>query len=318
MHCNDRKFPKIPPNPERSNILYNQIFLQGRNIIETEGTYVSNWFPIISFPEELRFHQFDGRMIHKGFDLKTLTFPGVTYKNYLCTFGWEYDFMYQLPMTETYDSSKTIKIKTSDLFDGAYKSNFIENSEAQRLIVQLTNKAFMNRMHEKGICQYELSNKTGYYFKKDQLEKNKINKIWMVGKQKEKNWHFGISAAAKLYPYHVLMVSSHIFFTENGTDLIQSKRMQHAARRRQGKDWWNDDWRSKLMAFADYLTDYDNSFYLEMGSEEEILISTKPMEFRSNFSYELPNKQILTDESELSDMNLLNELDQELNEDTDE
>jgi len=59
--------------------------------------------------------------------------------------------------------------------------------------------------------RYPLS---GYWIEKGKLEKNKFEKVQLVGKLKEKNWHFGISAAGKLYPFPVLMVSSRILFTQ--------------------------------------------------------------------------------------------------------
>jgi hypothetical protein len=162
-------------------------------------------------------------------------------------------------------------------------------------------------MKDKKLNEYEMSNKLGYWFKKDELEKDKFNKIQMVGKQKEKNWHFGISAAAKLYPLHVLMVSSHIFFTEDGIKLIESKIVQHSARRRQGKNWWNDDWKSKMLAFVKYLSDDDNSFYLEVGSEERILVSNSPLAFLSKKSYTLPETNTLEEEADYSDLYDLDE-----------
>jgi len=302
--------PKNNPDPAKSNSLYQQIFLHNKGVIEKEEIYDSNWFSILSFPNELRFHNFE-KLIPKGFDARELTFPAIPHKNYLCTFGWEYDFMHQLPKTETYDSSKTIKIPTREIFSGQYNTEFISNFECQRLIVQLINKAFELRMKEKGVREYAMSNKVGYWFEKDKLEKDKFNKVQLVGKQKDKNWHFGISGAGKLYPFPVLMILSHVFFTQDGKTLIDSKGIQHSARRRQGKNWWNDDWRNKLLAFVKYLSDDESSFYLEVGSEEKILVSNEPIQFKGNTSYNIPEKNTLEEEVELADINGLDDLDEE-------
>jgi hypothetical protein len=118
----------------------------------------------------------------------------------------------------------------------------------------------------------------------------------------DKNWHFGITAAGKLYPYNVLMVSSHIFFTSDGKTLIASKDKQHKARRKQGAKWYNKEWREKLLAFVKYISDDENSFYLEMGSEEKITISNQPLQFLGKVSYEIPNTKNLEEETELSDL----------------
>ena len=302
--------PKNSPDLAKSNQLYQQIFLHDKSVIEKEEIYDSNWFSITSFPDELRFHEYDWRL-PKNFDVRELTFPAIRYKNYLCTFAWEYDFMHQLPKTETYNGDNTIRIPTEDIFSGNYNTDFISNAECNRLIVQLLNKAFEKRMKEKVVQEYSMSNRIAYWIEKGKLEKDKFNKVQLVGKQKDKNWHFGISAAAKLYPFPVLMVSSHIFFTEDGAKLIETKSVQHSSRRRQGKNWWNDDWKTKLLAFVKYLSDDDNSFYLEVGSEEKVYVSNAPIQFKGNVSYNIPDSNTLEEEIELSDINGLDNFEEE-------
>lgn len=302
--------PKNSPDLAKSNQLYQQIFLHDKSVIEKEEVYDSNWFSIISFPDELRFHEYDWRL-PKDFDVRGLTFPAIRYKNYLCTFAWEYDFMHQLPKTEKYSGNNTVRIPTADILAGKYNTDFIGNFECQRLIVQLLNKAFELRMKNKNVREYQMSNKIGYWFEKGKLEKDKFNKVQLVGKLKEKNWHFGISGAAKLYPFPVLMISSHIFFTQDGTNLIETASIQHSSRRRQGKNWWNDAWRSKLLAFIKYLSDDDKSFYLEVGSEEKVHVSNEPIQFKGNVSYNIPDSNTLEEEVELSDLNGLDNLEEE-------
>jgi hypothetical protein len=302
--------PKNVPDPNKSNLLYQQIFLQGKSVIEKDEIYDSNWFPIISFPDELRFHDYDWRL-PKKFDVRTLTFPSVRFKKYLCTFAYEYDFMHQLPDTEEYDNKKTIRIPVAQILSGEYDSNLISSAECQRLIVQLINKGFELRMKEKVVQQYEMSKEIAYWIEKGKLEKDKFNKIQLIGKMLDKNWHFGITAAGKLYPFNVLMVSSHIFFTSDGKTLIASKDQQHKARRKQGAKWWNNDWRTKLLAFVKYISDNDDSFYLEMGSEEKIVISNQPLQFLGKVSYVIPNETNLKEESELSDLTNIDDFDEE-------
>jgi hypothetical protein len=297
-----RNVPKNPPDPSKSNLLYQQIFLHDKGVIEKEEIYDSNWFPIISFPKELRFHKYEWRLPN-DFDVRKLTFPAMRFKQYLCSFAWEYDFMHQLSKTETYNSSETVRIPTAEILSGEYDSDFIRNYECQRLIVQLINKAFELRMKEKEVREYQMSNKTAYWIEKGKLEKDKFDKIQMVGKQKAKNWHFGISGAGKLYPFHVLMISSHIFFSSDGIHLIESKSMQHTSRRKQGKNWWNDKWREKLLTFIRYISDDENSFYLEVGSEEKVIVANEPLKFIGKISYLVPSENNLEEESELADVN---------------
>jgi hypothetical protein len=84
------------------------------------------------------------------------------------------------------------------------------------------------------------------------------------------------------------------------------------ARRKQGAKWWNNDWRTKLIAFVKYISDDDNSFYLEMGSEEKIIISNQSLQFLGKVSYEIPNGKNLEEESELSDLTNIDDFDEEI------
>jgi len=304
-----QKTPKNSPDPDKSNLLYQQIFLHNKGVIAKEEIYDSNWYPIQSFPEYLKFHVFE-RYIPKGFEIRALTYPAIPYKNYFCTFASEYDIMDQLPMTERHNN-KTLIIPTSEILSGEYDTEFIRNAECQRKIVQIINKSFEAQMKKKGLREYQMSNSIGYWIEKGKLEKDKFNKIQLVGKLKEKNWHYGISGAGKLYPFNVLMISSRIFFTHDGINLIESKSIQHSARRKQGKNWWNDAWRSKLLAFIKYISDDESSFSLTVGGDEYIRISNEPYKFIGKVSYNVPNENNLEEETELYDLNDVDNPDEE-------
>ena len=169
-------------------------------------------------------------------------------------------------------------------------------------------------MKDKEVREYQMSNTFAYWIEKGKLEKDKFEKVQMVGKLKEKNWHFGISAAGKLYPFPVLMVTSRLIFTQDGVNLIESKSIQHSSRRRQGKNWWNDKWREKLLAFVRFLSDEHDTFYLEVGSEEKIVISNEPQKFIGKMSYIIPSENTLEEESELADINDYEDIIEELDE----
>ena len=142
----------------------------------------------------------------------------------------------------------------------------------------------------------DMSNKTSFWIKKGVLEKDKIDRIQLVGKQKDKNWHFGISGNVKMFPERCFVINSHIWFTYDGQELIQEASKQHSARRKQGKNWWNNDWRNKTLAFMKYLRDDDESFHLILGSEERAEISITPIMFESPVTYVDPNKANLPED----------------------
>jgi hypothetical protein len=275
-------------NYDEVRSLWQTVYLHNRQPLQKSETYLSNWFPIVDLPKVLRFHKFK-YAIPYGFDLNSLPFPVVVFKDFVGTFAWSYDFLSELPRTDTYDQSKTIEISTEDILNGKYGGSFIQNKEAKNIVVQLLNKGFDRSLQKKSVSIYLMSNKTSFWIKKDVLEKDKFNKILLVGKQKEKQWHFGISGSAKMFPERAFLINSHIWFTSDGTNLIPESSKQHSARRKQGKNWWNNDWRSKTVAFMQFLAEQDEKIVLDLGSEEYARISTSPIMFTSSVSYVDPN-----------------------------
>lgn len=297
----DKGLKPTQTDAEKANSLYEQIFLQNLTPIVKDEIYTSNWFPIMDFPDELRFHYFD-RLMPKDFNLNKLCYPATTYKNYLCTFAYEYDFMDDLPNTEIYNPQTTIRISTKEILEENFSSDFISVQDAKRLIVALCNEGILRFFLSKNVSSYKMSNKIGFWLKKGVLPKDKFNKVLLVGKQKLKHWHYGISSYMKLYPMPVFVFNSHIYFTSDGETLIDKLSIQHKARRRQGKGWFNDDWKNKMQAFAYFLSQNESTFMISMGSEEKLIVSSSPKEFISNKSYIIPSKDLLDEEVELSDI----------------
>jgi len=245
-------------------------------------------------PKLLRFHYFK-HFIPDDFVINSLPYPAFIYKKYyLATFAYCYDFMEELPRTDQYRKSQSIEMSVDEIINSTYTFTFIQNKIARNIIVHLLNMAFDKAMqNNKNISVYLMSNKMSYWIKKGVLEKDKYEKILLVGKQKEKHWHFGISGNAKLFPELSFTINSHIWFTSNGENLIPSPSIQHAARRRQGKSWWNNDWRNKNIAFMKYLSESDGAMQLPLGREELCRISNEAILFKSPLRYIDPNKDNL-------------------------
>lgn len=282
--------PKNEPDFTKANDLYGQLVLQDKGVVEREEVFDSNWFPIEVFPEELRFHNFGDR-IPRGFNLDRLPYPAVIFGNHLCTFACEYDFVDELPKTQVYSGHQTRRIPLADILKGRLLGDFIDVITAQRLVVRLLNRAFESYMRGMQFREYLMGRRTGYWAEKGRFEKNKVNKILLVGVQKSKYWHYGISVSARLYPFPAISVSSHIFFTEDGIKPIDSISIQHSSRRKQGKNWWNNDWRTKLIAFMKAVSDQEPVLSLPVGGKEMVRIRTSSVQFRATAGYLDPDAE---------------------------
>lgn len=287
--------PKNNPNYEEVNLLWQTVFLQNKKPLLKPESYASNWFPITELPKVLRFHNYKNA-IQEDYNLRFLPFPSVRYKKYIATFAWCYDFLKELPKTESYNPQESYEINVREIIEGNFSSDFISNKVAKNLIIQLLNKGFEESVKKKPVAMYVMSNKISFWIQKGVLEKDKFNKTQLIGKQKDKQWHFGISGNVKLFPEKCFVINSHIWFTSNGTDLIPEASTQHTARRRQGKNWWNNDWRSKTISFVEFLSEEDGTIHVQLGSEEFAKFSNIPITFSSPVSYNDPNKDNLPEE----------------------
>jgi len=292
----NQNVPKDPPNFLKSNMLYQQIFLHDKGVITKNETYDSNWFPIVEFPEELKFHEM-GIQLPIDINLKQQPFPIIQYKNFLCTFASE-PFIKQ----NIGQISKTLRLKTSDILTGTFVNDLNNEKDCKRLLIQIINDAFDLSMEAKSLREYQMSNKKAYWIEKGKLDKDKMQNILLIGKQKKLKWHFGISGTGRLYPKPVLMISSHIFFTYDGFRLVESKAMQHSARRRQGRNWWNDTWRTKLMFFVKYLSEEKDLINMPVGENENICVAAAPLKFASDVSYNTPKNNRLKEEVEIEEL----------------
>lgn len=286
---------KTTGNYEQVKLLWENIFLHDKKPNTNAEIYSSNWFPILELPTELRFHKFK-YALKQGPNPDELLFPVVRYKDYIATFAWCYDFIDDLPKTTIYNKEDSYIIPVEEILSGGFESKFIDNKTAKNIIVRLLNKAFDTGLKRKQVSIYEMSNKTSFFINKDVLEKDKFNKVQLVGKQKEKNWHFGISGNVKMFPERCFVIYSHIWFTTDGKTLIPEAGKQHQARRKQGKNWWNNDWRKKLEAFMQFLADDEDSIHLYLGSQEIVKIGINPFQFESPVSYNDPNEENLPGE----------------------
>jgi len=296
--------PKVPikETPDFAFIqnYWATIYLNDRKTIEREETYSSNWFPFISFPENLYFHNFKG-MIPKGFDWKKMPFPTLGYKRLTVTFGSCYDFIEQLPMTEQYNLANSTKYNVAKILNENLEDDFISNKTLRNFINNLISVGFINTMKQKDLMLYEMSNKTSFCFPKDVNDERKFGHGQLVGKRKERQWHYAFSSFPDLV-HNVLVLRSHILLSENG-ELVTSKRIQQSGRRKQGANWWNKHWKHKLLSSVSNIVDEDGVLRIEVGANDYVLVSGEPLTFKSNISYIDPDeaKEALDDHPDEED-----------------
>lgn len=300
----------IPKNPE-INFSYvaqwwkNQQLAQ-QSVINAPEKYTSNWLPIRSFPEKLFFHDF---RIEKYWQADSRHCACRLFKNHLVTFADHDEFEKEDIYPKGYDPSKTRAVDVKSILDKTLESDFISAEEAMWLLINILNKAWEKTFLEKGLIYYEISRRRKVLFPtKGLFTKDKIHFKTDLGKaswrayvgtktvwpDKEYYWHYGISCSSQFEPVPSFVITSHIVFTSDGKKIIYDTEKQHALRRKVGKDWWNNDWRDRLVNFIRSYVNDNGELLIHLSRKKDLICASNCAEMESPVAYKDPAvKEIL-------------------------
>jgi len=212
--------------------------------------------------------------------------------------------------------NKAREFSLDDLLQqGSGETPCILPHEAGKRVQSILRQAFNQKAVARGLHYYQLTNRARCYWpEKGFAPQDKIGFIGMDqkrlerqlvgymaygakvdGERKRLNWHYAMQFRSYLRPFWSVVLKSHIIFTEDGKTPIESKARQHRLRRKQARNWWNDDWRDRTLAMATYLSEGKDSIRIPLSTEEEWSIPTKPQEFLANRAYQVLTRQQLED-----------------------
>jgi hypothetical protein len=266
---------------------------------------LSNWFAIESPPAKLYYHIFmpgvsrmpestDGQQVY----------PYQPHGRGILSFAKASDFNDDGQLF-----ADTHHFFVADLLDDEQET-FIDSKHTRDVIIYLFTQAWINFMRQRGLPTYELaSGAFCCYFKKDQLERDKITFVGVEDKKTWRNiigyksikskvvpdrkryWHFGISAKPHLRSTKFFAVNPHVLFSDDGQAIWDDKDRMHRVKMSQCKNWWNDDWRDRILAVMSWLTDENGEIVVPLSSEEALRVNKSPLLFASPVSFNDPVKQ---------------------------
>jgi hypothetical protein len=328
--------------PSKTNNLWRLQFGAEKGLKNESEELLSNWFPI-HIPEIIYFHELQRNGIGLlAVQSASLPFSAIQLNQYLVTFAKADDFLNQLGFNITIKNSSEIALQ--DFLDGNYDQKFAKKEASWNLVGVLTLqtsahlrmsiselllKPFPNAVQPLGrfLSQSNLqayllaNNRICYYFPIGFSDKgdNKSyyqgvdgKRSWrsLAGKHKKNFWHFGIQGRATLYPEPAFIVKTHGLASSDGINIWQSKESLHAARRRWFKNWWNVEWRDRLLAAMAYIATGSEYFEIPLGADVSIRVSSFSIVFQSPVRYTDSRDEILELESE-DDGNMSDEDDEE-------
>lgn len=280
---------------------YRRSLQETQKIVVSNDKYVSNWFRF-KLPQYIYFHQYRGSSDQLAATVTNFSHAHKVHNNYLITFAPPHEI--EMRLGPNWDSAQLIQVEANVFIDGGSEDLSILSWDATNIVSDLVRQAWEKEMHQQKLHSYELaSGLLAWFFKNNQLEKNRAyfeapggRRAYrqLVGAKSKKTlegtrlpdgyWHYAISASPQLLPFPRMVFRHHVIFTENGEIPWANAERMHKARRSVCKQWWNQQWRDRLLAFcAEIGKGFD--LKLAVGEEENIILSLTAISFLSPWTY---------------------------------
>ncbi len=284
--------PETVANWWRSN------FSSERGLIFEPEEYLSNWFPIKELPSEIYFHLLKRTSIGKYELPEILPYPAFLYEHYLVSFAGKDDFEGKLG--SSISISDSIAFNTIDFLNEDIKGLFLDKTQRRDIVLRLLKLAWEKLLSDHKLLTYELTgNNKLFYFTPHIMSNGKITFIGIdekktyrkvIGTKLNKFWQFGIQAKPILYPLPAYIIKPHVVFSDDGFTTWHSKEKLHKARRSYCKNWWNADWRDRILAVMQWLSRGQEVIEIRAGIDRAFCVSSMPLIFSSPVSYIDPER----------------------------
>lgn len=275
--------------------------------------YLSNWFEL-ELPERLyAYRHRDGGTAIKRY-VASFPHPHRVHQDLLITF---------VPPPEVYlhlghDWSSTESITVHTLLSEGWTALEIAAFDAGNLVSDLVRQSWEATLVAKGLLSFSLaSGLLAFFFPRGALEKDRVFFKPRLGRRtfrqvvgtKSKQladgtkiadgfWHYAVSASVQLSPFPRLVLRHHVVFTDDGTQPWDKRERMHKARRGVCRNWWNREWRDRLLAFCSQVSEETGVLALATGGDD-IRVSMAPMSFTSLVSYYEDNDSGLDESADI-------------------
>lgn len=273
-------------------------FSADAGVIEQSEQLLSNWFKVESLPEILYEHKLSA--IEPG--------PvGIQDTVFAYPAAWPSDVSF-LSFARADDVCATLGNNLEISTTNEYSYDAVLSGEAvkdgPKYIAQLLRMAWEEAL-KKRLPAYAMANHqlcfyfTGDLVKDDYIDFESIDgrKAWrsIVGfktllRGRVRYWHYGITGKPILRPEPLFVLKGHVLFSDDRKTLWDSKGATGKARRSQCKNWWNDDWRDRLLATMSHLAADGGMISIPLSGSAAFTLSKYPILFDSPVSYIQPKE----------------------------
>lgn len=281
---------------------YRRSLERNRHVVVSNERCLSNWLRL-KLPEEIHLHRTSAPADVLSSIANDFARPKRVHGDFLITFARQHEVQASLgPHVAVRES---LPVKAAQFYQEGLADLSIAAPDAQRVVADLIRQAWEAEMRRRGLFSYELaSGLPAWFFKHGHLPKDRAylaqvgrKKPYrqLVGKKSKRKldgtkvpdgfWHYAVSAVPHLFPFPRLVLRHHVVFTNDGERLWSTVERMHRARRRVCKNWWNAEWRDRLLAFSRWLNPEGPHVTVLVGDSAGLRINTAPMAFISPWTY---------------------------------
>lgn len=270
---------------------------------------VSNWLPILG-PIRLQFHTVHYRP-SPTLGVGPISLPGalpwhcVSKAPYLVSLAPASAFVGHLgPFISIQQSTVLELTQTTE----SARRKFWTEDEERAGVVELLAASWNQMIRTRGLPTYAFSNHAlSFYFADASTQENRVTfralgdgspryrqvvgfktvqKATLGSAPRLRYWHFALEARPILFPSPGFAIKPHLLFSDDGRVLWTSKERMHRAGRSQRRNWWNDDWRDRIIGSMAWLAQGGEYVSLPTSADEGLVVSRLPLQFECPLSFD--------------------------------
>lgn len=273
-----------------------------RKVVVSNEPYMTNWLNI-EMPDKLYFHKTRGTESQLEMYAAAFPYPVRAHGEYLVSFA------NSLELTEflgpKFSVERTIEFEPMHFADKGSEEISVHFKDASRIVTDMLRQSWEKELTDRKLLHYPMSSgMKAWFFPDGLLEKNKAKFVRVNGKKtyrqlvglKSKRladgtkvrdgfWHYAVSASPQLYPWPHFVVRHHVLFTDDGSSPWDNADRMHRARRKVCKNWWNPEWRDRLLAFYHWFKADEEQVLLPTGGEQKFGLGDGFASLTSPWSY---------------------------------
>jgi hypothetical protein len=271
-------------------------------LIDEPERLTSNWLRMASVPDEIHFYEGSGALLASAVQrlVREAKFPVALNGSGFLTCALPDEIESEFSHLGRF--RRTHSISFMEFVERGSDKLGIARQDASNIMVAMVRRAWEAYCVERGLLSYQYADAVGFHVSGAQA---KLGERVPWGQQGERRssmlrnearghvWQYGVTGTPAFWPLPHLKLKSRVLFAPphegDAGSPYDNPRKQHRLRRSGCKGWRNKQWRGRLLAFLEMLSEDSAFISLAMGPNASIKLVAQPMIFTSPVTTKLPD-----------------------------